>query len=855
MALGNIQIGPRLLRAVQPSLIVLLFLLSAYVLHRELHDVSMAKVIDDIHAVSNVNILQAVLLTAASYFLLSFYDALGLRYVNFPLSYSKTGLSSFLSFALSHNLGLPFITGGAMRYRLLTPYGVKAADIVRIVAFNALIFLLGYLLSGGLVFTFGPSLPALLHFRFDLGLRLFGSVLLVVFLLLLFLAFRRMKINLLGQSVLMPSPGLMSISTIVATCDWILAAAVAYVLLPHTDFNFVWFLGLFLLAQGAGLLSNIPGGVGVFEGLVVSAMPHSIPSSSVFAALLLYRLIYYIIPFVIGLAIILVIEIYARRHAFAVLALPIRGLLSLRPLLMTAAVFGSGFLLLLSGATSAETTRFAILAQYVPLAVVEASHFFGSICGACLLILAQGLRRRVKSAYALTIVALVSAIILSLLKGFDYEEAIALLVILAAFIPTKDYYFREAALFERDVSLRLLVSITIALLVVIFLLFFAYKHVEYSHNLWWQIEINSHVSRSLRATLASAIIILFWSLHSLLTPVKPNFGLDLNSCKTDILQALQNCEYTHGFLSLMGDKKIFLSHSGKSFLMFGISGHVAVAMGDPIGQKSEAHALIWDFYEQCRMSRLLCAFYEIGEANLSSYIELGLRLYKLGEEAFVQLETFSLEGKARSNLRHTWNKFHKDGYQFEIIPEHAVPTIVPRLEEISKQWLAQKSTREKGFSLGFFSADYLKNFSIAVVRHNGLIVAFANIWAANTKTELSVDLMRYSTDAKSGVMEYLFIELMLWGRANAYKRFSLGMAPLSGFEQRRYMPIWNKLACTIFRHGEHFYNFQGLRDYKEKFDPFWEDRYLVSAGGLSLPLVFTALTSLVSRGLGGIYRK
>jgi phosphatidylglycerol lysyltransferase len=104
-------------------------------------------------------------------------------------------------------------------------------------------------------------------------------------------------------------------------------------------------------------------------------------------------------------------------------------------------------------------------------------------------------------------------------------------------------------------------------------------------------------------------------------------------------------------------------------------------------------------------------------------------------------------------------------------------------------------------------------------------------------------------------MEFLFIELMNWGREQGYDWLDLGMAPLSGIEDRSLAPLWNRLAVFVARHGGHFYNFQGLHQYKDKFDPVWEPRYLASPGGLILPAILSDLTQLVSGGLKGALLK
>jgi phosphatidylglycerol lysyltransferase len=122
--------------------------------------------------------------------------------------------------------------------------------------------------------------------------------------------------------------------------------------------------------------------------------------------------------------------------------------------------------------------------------------------------------------------------------------------------------------------------------------------------------------------------------------------------------------------------------------------------------------------------------------------------------------------------------------------------------------------------------------------------------------ELSVDLMRYvPASAPPSVMDYLFLELMLWGRDQGYRWFSLGMSPFSGFDVRALAPLWNRAGAFLFRQGEHFYNFQGVRQYKTKFDPVWEPRYLASPGGLVLPRILANVAAMVSGGLTGVVRK
>jgi phosphatidylglycerol lysyltransferase len=181
-----------------------------------------------------------------------------------------------------------------------------------------------------------------------------------------------------------------------------------------------------------------------------------------------------------------------------------------------------------------------------------------------------------------------------------------------------------------------------------------------------------------------------------------------------------------------------------------------------------------------------------------------------------------------------------------------VDGVLGELEAISASWLAEKSTREKGFSLGHFDRDYLRQLPIALVRREGQVLAFANLWPGRPGEELSLDLMRHLPSGPPGVMDYLFIEVLLWGRQQGYAWFSFGLAPFSGMEAHRLAPFWSRAGAFLFRHGEHFYNFQGLRHYKDKFDPEWSPRYLASPGGLAIARTLADVASLVSGGLRGV---
>jgi phosphatidylglycerol lysyltransferase len=312
---------------------------------------------------------------------------------------------------------------------------------------------------------------------------------------------------------------------------------------------------------------------------------------------------------------------------------------------------------------------------------------------------------------------------------------------------------------------------------------------------------------------------------------------------------------TYAHLALRGDKALLFSTAGDAFLMYGGHGHTWVAMGDPIGPDAGVRELAWRFRDLCDRHGARCVFFEVRPERRRLYEELRLELTPLGEEAHVNLRLFTRETPAHRGLRQACSRLVRAGCRFDVVPRAAVPAIMPALAHVSDAWLASKATREKGFSNASFDTRYLAQSPVAVVCRGEEIVAFANLWEGAGKVELSIDLMRHLPEAPNGTMDFLISELLDWGRNEGYEWFNFGMAPLSGLEAQDGGSLWSRVGTFIFRHGEHFYNFTGLRRYKAKFDPVWTPLFLASPGGLALPAVLVDVTALIAGSLTGIVFK
>jgi phosphatidylglycerol lysyltransferase len=840
-----------------PLLALTLFGGALWVLHHALGEFHYHEILGQLHALRPRQISGALGLTALSYLVMTGYDWLAIRYVQHPLAASKIVFTSFISYAFSNNIGLSLLAAGSIRYRLYSAWGLSTEEIARVISFTVATFWLGVCGAGGMVFVAEPlHLPGSLHLPFasvhPLGLMMlaFTAGYLVA------VSVRTQPFSLRGWQFSLPQPRLAWAQLLVGTVDWILAGSVLYVLLPPSaDLSLAHLLGIFLLAQVVALISHVPGGLGVFESLVLVSLPN-VPLDALAGSLMLYRGVYYLLPLACATLLLGGSEFFRQRLlAGRIAKTAVQWGSSLVPLLLAATTLAGGAILLLSGATPGVPGRLHWLQNFLPLPVLEISHFLGSLSGAALLLVAWGLQRRLDAAYFLSTLLLAGGVLFSLLKGADYEEALLLGGMLLALLPCRRSFYRRSSLLSEPLSATWSLMIGLVMGCSFWLGFFAYKHLEYSHDLWWHFAVSGDAPRFLRAMVGASALLLLFAAARLLRPprrrVQPAPGVELDRVKA----ILATCPQTNANLALLGDKMLLFNPDHTAFIMYGVAGRSWIALGDPVGPRQEQQELAWRFRELCEQAEGWPVFYEVGHDTLYMYLDLGLTLLKLGEEARVALPQFTLEGKARSGLRYSYRKAEKEGCSFEIVAAAGVATLLPELRQISDTWLSGKKTKEKGFSLGFFQPDYLLANPVALVRHGERIVAFANLWQGAAQEEVSIDLMRFLPEAPHGTMDYLFISLMLWGQQQDYRWFNLGMAPLAGLLNRPHAPLWHRAGALLYQHGEHFYNFKGLRAYKEKFDPVWEPRYLASPGGLALPRIMANLATLISGGAKGMVGK
>jgi len=833
------RLRPWLLAAVGIALTVLI----GVALRRLLDEVHYAAVMAAMDATPAPRVWAAVLATAFSYLALTRYDASALRYVGATVSRPTVLLTSFVAYALSNTIGLGPLSGGVVRMRLYSAAGVEPPQIARVIAFNAAAFGLGMVFFGAVGLLWGAHDVAKLLHTHGWLIRLLAAAMLLLLLGFLWLCVRRRSVRL-GRvwRLQLPPAGLALRQLGISAIELAASATVLWLLLPAGGIPITAFVAFYAVAVTAGIVSHVPGGVGVFETVMLLAAGDGVPRDAMLGALLLNRGVYYVLPLVVAAGLLILHELRS-----GVVAPVGRMAVRLSPSLMAALTLIAGVWLIVSGVTPfTEDARDVLMALHVPLPVVEASHFLGSVAGLGLVLVARGLHHRLDIAWWIASALAIVAAVLALPKGIALHEAAMLLTLVALLVVSRRQFDRRSSLLAQHLEPEWIVAIGGVVIACAWVLFFAYKEVAYSHRLWWEFEIDGQAPRSLRALTAVALLALGYGLWQLLRPpagaLAPVTAAEIERAAA-IIRANPSSDACY---ALVGDKHLMFSPSGRSFLMFGKRGRSWVALFGPFGDAREFADMVWQFIEMATDHGGRAAFYHVRPQMLPLLLDCGLHLFKLGEHAQVELPGFDLKGASRANLRTAVNRAEREGLRFEVVDAAGVDALLPALKKVSDAWLAQHRSDEKAFSVGRFDDDYLRRFPVALVRRDERIIAFANLLTTDAHEEAALDLMRHDPDAPPGTMDFLLVRILQHLQAQDYRRFGLGMSPMAGMAQRSGAPKWQRVARLVYEHGNGFYNFRGLRSFKDKFTPVWEARFLAAPRGLAAAFILADVTTLIS---------
>src|SRR5262249_31006919 len=296
------------------------------------------------------------------------------------------------------------------------------------------------------------------------------------------------------------------------------------------------------------------------------------------------------------------------------------------------------------GVTPAREEVLDLLALQVPLPVLEASQFLASIAGFVLLFVARGLYHRLDASWWIAFLVATANFGLVLTRGGDLDELVVLGILLAVLAASRRLFRRHACLSGQVFTLRWLLAVGTVAAAAGWVLFFAYREVPYHHDLWWQFEFDAQAPRALRAGLAVLILLFIAAMRYMFrtapAPRSPATAAELESARS----VLRRQTRPEANLALLGDKNLLFSRPRDAFIMYGRHGRSWVALSDPVGPRSAWTELVWRFMEIAAANEGRPVFYQIRPDDLALYLDCGLRVVKLGEEARIPLADFSLKG-------------------------------------------------------------------------------------------------------------------------------------------------------------------------------------------------------------------
>ncbi|HUA36039.1 MAG TPA: bifunctional lysylphosphatidylglycerol flippase/synthetase MprF [Candidatus Binataceae bacterium] len=793
----------------------------------------------------------SVLLTCVSYLALAAREQCALNIVGIKISTPAVMLASLCGSALGNAVGFGSLTANTVRDRVYGTVGVRPEATAQVALFSDIAF--GIALG---VFW----LTSLVLARKAMPLRpitLTGICLITVAIILAALYVARSwiwKSDRIGAGAGSNQTRKIERAMLqlgVSVIDLAAAAGAFWCLLPGKAIDLPAFAAIYSTATALGVVSGIPGGLGIFDVVLFVLLRDVVPSNQLAAALLIYRGVYFVMPLLAASAGLAGFELRSVGGSFDSRAhqrlSTAAGLLA--PIFLSVTTFAVGAMLIVSGATPAVDWRLAALQRVLPLWAVETSHLLATLAGVFLLFVARGLYHRLDGAWWLALLLALVNVAFSLTKGLAFGETAAMLLLVCLLLATRREFTRPAALIHQPFRLGWFVAIAVVLVGAAGILLFAFRDVPYQREIWWQFEFDAQASRSLRAILGSSILVLGISLWQLLRAAPGRIAPPSRSDLSRAEEIIRRQERSAPMLALMGDKSFLFSSSGRSLLMYAKRGRSWVALFDPVGPREERLELVWRFVELADEHDGRAAFYQVRPDNLPIYLDAALRVVKIGEEACLDLESFSLEGSVRYGLRQAVKRAEREGLTLQIHSRHDAADLKDVLGEISRSWLAVHRGVERRFSVAAFEPRFMAAQPVAIAYRNGVPLAFVTYMTTDCRDEATIGLMRQVPDAPSYTMEFMFSRLALELKAQHYRILSLGMAPLAGITRTPVPSGWNWVAGQLWEHGRPIYNFRGLRSFKSKFKPNWEPRYLAASGAIG-PFLSLADVAALASGFG-----
>lgn len=504
-----------------------------------------------------------------------------------------------------------------------------------------------------------------------------------------------------------------------------------------------------------------------------------------------------------------------------------------------------GIINIISAITPALPERLYELRQIIPIAAIQASNWFTLFSGIFMLVVAAYLVRGLRSAWFVAVVLAAISLIAHIGKGIDWEEATGALITLFILLLTrKQYILQQFAPIKWQVWFPAIVAYCCVLIFgTLGFYFLDTKHFNANFTLLesFQETLTAFFLVNLDLTpvtsfgksflfgihILGLLTMIFWA-YLFLRPYIYKSVLPIyaeNQLAKHLIEKYGNSSLD--YFKTYQDKRFWFNAEKTGFVSFKIAFDFALVLGDPVAKTLDGQKeVVVEFEEYCLKNGLRTAYYRISENNLSLYKSLEKKALPIGEEAVVNLVDFTLDGSEKKGLRNAFNKLTNLGFVFKTYEAPQNEGFLQKLKQVSDEWLEDMGVKEIVFSQGKFSSKELKNQPIFTIEDgNGKIDGFVNIIPDHVKDEASFDLMRKTTTAPNGIMDFLFVKMFEELKNRGYVSCNLGMVPLSGIDEPK--NLQERALQTAYEKIKRFSHYKSLYEFKEKFDPNWTMMYLV----------------------------
>ena len=554
--------------------------------------------------------------TLAAYVVLTAYDRLGSVYAGYPISYLRTSLASFVAYSLANNLGFATVSGAAIRYRFYAAWGLPPLAIAKVVAFTSLTFGLGGFALGGLVLIAEPEvLPFFGEGTPRWVMQLAGAIMWGIVSAYVLLARFVPHFRLFGHQIDLPGFRMAVGQTALASADVAVTALVFWMLLPPAEgLNFLHFLGIYVLALSAGIVANVPGGIGVFDGAILIGLSGYLPAPVVIGALLLFRLYYYIVPLFIAGLMFAGFEISQRRRLLDRIA-PERGVaISFEVPAMAALTGLAAMTMIVIGALPPKPNA---LDGVFDLLDEAANHFAASVVGCLLLVAAFGLMRRLAIAWWATLVLLLNGALVVWLRGEPWWLTGGFVLLAVLLTTVRPAFYRRARLTAEPLSAENVAMLAALSLSALTLAGIAYAG-PFADLSWWGVVLSGETPETVRFAVGLAGVMLMVAAAGLLRPARI-VARPYDEAMRDRLTALGAMAPALGAAD-----GVVEGEGGRAAVAFVKRDDIWLALGDPAGEERERISVIWRFRDLCDSARVDPAVWRAGPDLLRVYADIGL---------------------------------------------------------------------------------------------------------------------------------------------------------------------------------------------------------------------------------------